>query len=460
MNGRLHSGKAALHSLKELKKALQPLLNYANYSIYKVQDALRPLVLHNGMNIVPDEILAVIFEKAFESAPWSTRYLASVNRRFRDVALSLPKLWSVLPRFQGMEAFNLYLARSRDAGLIVDLGDVLTWYWEETMERTQRWESVTITRKDNKGVNLQSLSCPRTKTISVELLRLAGTPRRFEEFRIEWKLPALRHLTFRNATPALHPSALANLTSLELRLESHTTLCPFLNASLLRQLNLMDSLQVLSLTLRRTKFGEENPSLLCDLSSLIDFNIELSDEADTRDLRAFLDKINMKSVRRVSTKMGDEILAIGSYSSESLSSIFYTSSHRLRFPNMEAASLIVGPRRKDGEHGNLTMDYLLGHSALRNLYIRSPDFLFLEPQIFKDHKLSLRDVTIVGCNSGVRELLDYLLPHVNPDGTRLCNSIEKLRILGCVEVTMNYLLDFLLEDKIEWSPVVDYYSSQ
>lgn len=410
--------------------------------------------------MVPDDILAMIFEKAFESAPWSTRYLASVNHHFRNVALSLPKLWSVIPAFQGKEAFNLYLARSRDAGLTVDLGNVLSWYGKEMMRRTQRWESVKITHKDNEGVNLQSLSCPRTKTISVELLHGAGNPRRFEEFSIEWKLPALRHLTFRNATPALLPSVLANLTSLELRLESHTTLCPFSNSTLLRQLNFMDSLQVLSLTLHCTKFGEESPSLLCDLSSLIDFNIDLSDEVDTHGLRTFLDKINMKSVRRLSAKMGDEILALGSYPRESLSTIFYTSSHRLRFPNMEAATLVVGPKRKEGENGNLTMDYLLGHSALRNFYIRSPDFLFLEPQMFKDHKLSLRVVTIIGCNSGVRKLLDHLLTHVNPDGAKLCNSIEKLRVLGCAEVTMNYLLEFLSEEKIEWSPVVDNYSSQ
>lgn len=106
-------GKAAILGLKELRKALRSLLNYADYSIYKIQDALSPLVLCDGLSVVPDDILALIFEKAFEAAPWSTSSLAAVNRRFRNVALSLPRLWSILPEQNGKHTFDLYLARVR-----------------------------------------------------------------------------------------------------------------------------------------------------------------------------------------------------------------------------------------------------------------------------------------------------------------------------------------------------------
>lgn len=137
-------GKAAILGLKELRKALRSLLNYADYSIYKIQRTMRPLVLHDVINWVPEDILSMIFEKPFEAAPWSTSSLAAVNRRLRNVALSLPRLWSTLPEHNGKRVFDLYLARSKDVGLSVDLRNVLSWYGKEMMQLFHRWESVAI----------------------------------------------------------------------------------------------------------------------------------------------------------------------------------------------------------------------------------------------------------------------------------------------------------------------------
>lgn len=179
-------GKAAILGLKELRKALRSLLNYADYSIYKIQDALSPLVLCDGLSVAPDDILALMFEKAFEAAPWSTSSLAAVNRRFRNVALSLPRLWSILPEQNGKHTFDLYLARSKDVGLTVDLRNALSWYGKEMMQRTHRWESVAITHRDIQGINLQNLSFPRIQNISVELSYAGGTSGWVEEFKLEW----------------------------------------------------------------------------------------------------------------------------------------------------------------------------------------------------------------------------------------------------------------------------------
>lgn len=82
----------------------------------------------------------------------------------------------------------------------------------------------------------------------------------------------------------------------------------------------MDNLQILSLNICSMQFGEENPSLICDLSSLIELNIELSGEVKYSDLRAFLDKINMKSVHILSAKLREEFFAREVSSHEGLSS--------------------------------------------------------------------------------------------------------------------------------------------
>lgn len=467
VDNQLHTGKAFLRRLKGLNKALRSLLNHSEYSIYKIQKALRPLVLHEGLNMIPNDVLAMIFEKDFESNPGYTPRLACVNRRFRDVALSLPKLWSALPLGRGKEKLDVYLTRSKDVGLTVRVGLGMTSIWnvQEVQQHAQRWECVTveISNEDDKAVDLQSLSFPRLQSLSVQFLpshtEYWGG---FVDFNIDWKLPALRHLTFWSATPVIPPSVAASLITLELRLESPTELRFYNNAELLRQLSAMHNLQALSLFLHNAQNYEETPSVQCDLRSLRDLSIEISGETKIIDIRKLLHNINLVNVRKVFIKLGYDLENSSAYYQyQLLSSIFTTSSphHRLTFPNMELITIIINPRRNYGLK-NVIVDDLLGHPALRNLHINSPYLQYSKPVGFDIRALNIRVVTIEGCNSGVRRFLDTLLAHVNPNGTRLCSSIEKLRVLGCPEVTMNYLLNLLPEEKIEWSPVVGSHSSQ
>lgn len=467
VDNQLHTGKTALRRLKGLSKALQSLLNHSEYSIYKIQKALRPLVLHEGLTMISDDVLAMIFEKDFETNPGYTPRLACVNRRFRDVALSLPKLWSALPLGRGKEKLDVYLNRSKDVGLTVRVGLGMTSMWDEqeVQRHAQRWERVIIeiSNEEDKAVDLQSLSFPRLQSLSVQFLPShAEYWGGFINFDINWKLPALRHLTFWSATPIIPPSVAANLITLDLRLNSPTELRRYDNAELLRQLSAMHNLQALSLSLHNAHNSEETPSVQCDLPSLRDLSIEISGETKIIDIRKLLHNINLVSVRKI--KIGDEPEKRSSfYQYQSLSSLFTTSSphHRLTFPNMEHITVIISPKRNFRiKNMTLTLDDLLGHSAMRNLHINAPRLQFKTPEEFENRELNIRVVSIEGCSFGARKFLDHLLAHVNPDGTRLCSSIEKLRVSGCPEVTMNYLLDFLPEEKIEWSPVVDSHSSQ
>lgn len=419
--------------------------------------------------MISNDVLAMIFEKDFESNPGYTPRLACVNRRFRDVALSLPKLWSALPLGRGEEKLDVYLNRSKDVGLTVRLGLGMSSIWDEheVQRHTQRWECVTveISNEDDKVVDLQSLSFPRLQSLTVQFIpshtEYWGG---FTDFDIDWKLPALRHLTFWSATPVIPPSVAANLITLELRLESPTELRGYNNAELLRQLSAMHNLQALSLSLHNAHNSEETPSVQCNLQSLRDLSIEISGETKILELRRLLQHMNLVNVRRFFIKIGDEPERRSSfYQYQSLSSFFTTSSphHRLTFPNMEHITVIISPKRNFGiKNMTLILDDLLGHSAMRNLHINAPNLQFKSPEEFENRELNIRVVSIEGCSFGARKFLDHLLAHVNPDGTRLCSSIEKLRVSGCPEVTMNYLLDFLPEEKIEWSPVVDSHSSQ
>lgn len=419
--------------------------------------------------MIPNDVLAMIFEKDFQSNPGYTPRLACVNRRFRDVALSLPKLWSALPLGRGKEKLDVYLNRSKDVGLTVRVGLGMTSMWDEqeVQRHAQRWERIIIeiSNEEDKAVDLQSLSFPKLQSLSVQFLpshtEYWGG---FIDFNIDWKLPALRHLTFWSATPVIPLSVAASLITLELRLESPTELRGYNNAELLRQLSAMHNLQALSLSLHNAHNSEETPSVQCDLRSLRDLSIEISGETKIVDLRRLLHHMNLVSVRKFFIKIGDEPEKRSTYYQyQSLSSFFTTSSphHRLTFPNMEHITVIISPKRNFGiKNMTLTLDDLLGHSAMRNLHINAPNLQFKTPEEFENRELNIRVVSIEGCSFGARKLLDHLLAHVNPDGTRLCSSIEKLRVLGCPEVTMNYLLDFLPEEKIEWSPVVDSHSSQ
>lgn len=63
---RIREGKDILSRLKEFASTLRSIQACVEYSVYKITDALSPLILHDGIQSLPDEILASILEEAVD----------------------------------------------------------------------------------------------------------------------------------------------------------------------------------------------------------------------------------------------------------------------------------------------------------------------------------------------------------------------------------------------------------
>lgn len=465
-------GKAALQRLKGLCKALHSLKNYAEYSIYRIEKIFGSSFLHVGINSAPDDVLAIIFEDAVTSTisgqpsgktlPGQVALsIASVNRRFRSLALQQPALWSILPYKHKANLFNLFLKRSGDVALTVFFGpSVPIWYVEAVKLLGHRWGEViagTVNGKlyvpeNGEGIHIY----PRLHTVQLE--QSSKAPFTMD---LSWTVPSLRRLSVQSVLPTLPYDSFASLTSF-----SFSMTVSFHNTSriLLRHLQSMRNLQDLSLS-----FGsvyaqfDDDLSSLCELLSLNRLHIRLSCDSYHKDsyqeFDAFLDRIVMPNVRMF------EIIAI--YDSTPMmqacnKALFCpaggpgehtTSSSRL--PSLEHMTIDIRPKETSTKKLRLPVDDLFQYPEMKHLYIRAPGVVFAYQRSMKKRNLCIRTMTIIGCNQGVFKFLQILLSHVNPDGTKFCHIIEKLTVIGCPEVTMNFLMEYLPEEKIEWSPVVD-----
>ncbi|KLO07858.1 hypothetical protein SCHPADRAFT_932159 [Schizopora paradoxa] len=173
------TARASYHGLlTPLEKSI-PVLTTARFDVEKVfnvfqeacgtienmrrvvRDQFDRMSRFHGLTRLPDEILSLIF-RARCSEPSKCKkvpfLLASVCRRFRDVARSTPQIWSfICTSWRNQEALKVRLLRSQEVGLEVEIG--AAYYSGYTMDaewlntfltlagmHVRRWTSLKIGR--------------------------------------------------------------------------------------------------------------------------------------------------------------------------------------------------------------------------------------------------------------------------------------------------------------------------
>lgn len=462
-------GKAALQRLKGLRKALHSLNSHAEYSITRIEKAFGSLFLHDGINSAPDDVLAMIFEAAVSGSiskqqvgdslfSQTALSIASVNRRFRSLALQQPVLWSIMPYRHTSNLVKLFLRRSGDVALTVFFGpSVPMWYTEAMKFISHRWGQV-IARTVNGEFHLlengeEILVYPRLHTVQLEHPRNEPCT-----VNLSWTIPSLRRLSVQNVIPIFPSDTFASLTSFSIA----TAGTVYTGRALLRHLRSMRNLRDLSLSFgsMEAQFGNV-PSPRCTLNSVKRLHIELHHDIHYKDsyqeFDAFLDRLNISNVEKL------EVIAI--YDNKRVMQIWnkalfwsaagdYTRSSS-RLPSLEYMMIDIMPKDASTKKFALPVDDLFQYPEMKHLCIRAPGLRFTYQRLKKNCKLQIRTVTIRSCKQGVCNFLQILLSHINPDGMKFSNIIEKLVVIDCAEVTMSFLLEYLSEAKIEWSPVID-----
>lgn len=148
--------KIALRELKDKGVALYALWTSVGVRIRTVQEKPVPSAPRDGISTLPDAILEMIFEAIHDNMFPGTRRrkeimrLSHVCRRFRQIVLGLPRLWSDIDSCMHPEAVAMQLTRSKNIALSVDIelgyrpfADVRT-FLDLVLPHRSRWSSLML----------------------------------------------------------------------------------------------------------------------------------------------------------------------------------------------------------------------------------------------------------------------------------------------------------------------------
>lgn len=220
-------------------------MQYVMRLIGSLQTNCQPLVYQTGFSSLPDELLIQIFESSYlPSELIRTHYttlttfpvnLSHVCRRFRDVTLKTPSIWTALSNSQHPDQLNAFLLRSKSSGLYLSINeraaplsmDNFAAFLQITIPHAARWKEVksvqwpnTITEAMESMSGYPDLALPSLR--SLELTEWGTDLGEYglgsEQLFLGRYSPHLSHLKLLNVIPAI--SFGGTLTSCDVSLES------------------------------------------------------------------------------------------------------------------------------------------------------------------------------------------------------------------------------------------------
>lgn len=285
---------ATLECLKNVSRMLADLSKSLNTSISTLRTSVLPFQLEKGLNSLPDDILAIVFQHV-----GSCKMVNTVCRRFYHVASNLPRLWSTISNYRTTkDKIMKHVTRSGSTGLEIDLSVNKIHFLLDPVETLDallpyidRWETVIMTIenhptlanevcrklwKECKNVSLTQLRSLAIKypidndsdedNDSGSVLSEGPTdPMRFFE---SLDLPALRRFHVTNLIP--NPFVAPALRSLWIELHSREDYSGCSSpAAIVRLLSALPELEELRLSLGEELKSESYPPVtLAKLTSL------------------------------------------------------------------------------------------------------------------------------------------------------------------------------------------------
>ncbi|TDL19275.1 hypothetical protein BD410DRAFT_805878 [Rickenella mellea] len=212
-----------------------------------------PLVLEDGAKRLPDEVLAIIFEKGFimDGSQFSLN-VSHVSRRFRRISIQMPLLWTRFEQTYSEGQIREFISRSGQLYVDVDvdgLSNVTASQTESFLqllgENSHRWSSFYIPES--------GIESAMTRFGITNLPRLRHLAHTCQVNLSTWSMPALTHVeAWSWLLPAGNP-LLSQLTHFELNIYEDSVDIQELAVVL----HDMKKLQDLSLDLNYCKLAED-----------------------------------------------------------------------------------------------------------------------------------------------------------------------------------------------------------
>ncbi|KAH8111944.1 hypothetical protein DFH11DRAFT_558800 [Phellopilus nigrolimitatus] len=469
----LSRGKAALRTLKKLTTVLNDLLKLSEENVTAIQTKLHPLVLQDGIDSLPDDVLSLVFEYFCADCVddeyvrmKSPVILSHVSRRFRNLALRLPRLWANinLRLVKSHSQLNIWLSRSKSSRLDLEIsGKVPERVFQKisnvaTSSRLQTLTFDTNWTGDRQTARLIQKLLHHFRGLSfLDLehlcIRITECRKDLPLVHLVWDTPNLRSLTAYNIIPEL--SSVSCLTHCDLSFVPNNSGPKFVDLfRLIHFLIFAPKLKHLALNLDagffpNADFQEERPTDFLTHSELESFSLKIRSNANADEYRRLMNLTRFPALSRLSAAF---YLADGRALDDWIEFVlFYINDDfdhtEARYPMLEDLTLLLRVEKdtsdpEDGSPLNCISDLTpaLKHLTIDAPFIRSPESSY-------PARPNLRTLTL-------RRMFDlsqsYVTDLIGRKASGEWDTFEKLEVAGCPDLGLEELEMVIPKAKICW----------
>ncbi|KAH8111956.1 hypothetical protein DFH11DRAFT_1745393 [Phellopilus nigrolimitatus] len=475
LRNRISQGKSALRALKSLQMTLNVLSNLAKETTSAIQSILCPLVLQDGIESLPNEILAMIFEYFCVNKDADTNcpvILSHVSRRFRGLALGLPCIWANidLDSFQSQDKLATWLSRSKESRLDLKIArEIPDSFFSKisntsVLSRLQTFEFNTFRafgddweEKRLIGILLHhfhDLAFPVLENLSMRFCDyITVSPENLPILCPTWDMRNLRRLTTHNIIPEI--SSLFHLTSCDMSFGPYGRApIPGDSVRLLMFLKSTPNLKHLSLKFDSISFPQFD-SAIVTLPNLESLSLKVRSGApDAEGFRRLMDHMRLPALSQLTAAF---YFAEGQYLYDWIGYLlFRVSIHdgyskkftTARYPVLEDFTLLLRAKRDPVIISRSPLDcisYLA--PALKHLTIDAPN---IPSPIYADRPCpNLRTLTLRRIFDLASSYVAELIGHKSFRGP-LRETFERLEIAACPGLDLEALEKVLPKEKILW----------
>ncbi|KLO16705.1 hypothetical protein SCHPADRAFT_994972 [Schizopora paradoxa] len=254
--------KDAIGQCERITKSLESFLVCSKDRLCRLKNSLETVVAKTYFSILSDDILAIIFEFASFGEPngkpdyRTPSYISRVSRRFRTIALRLPRLWRFIDSgSQSLEFVQELASRRANSGPIFEvrmrrspkLNDLITrWNYikikhAQAEDHARFFACVTsslasritslrfeyVLDRDHCAMSsmydhFPKISLPALQELCIDHEDQVNDPDElYTQFYRNWDLPALKVLKARNIVPILRTEVLARIYECTLSIGRH-----------------------------------------------------------------------------------------------------------------------------------------------------------------------------------------------------------------------------------------------
>ncbi|KAH8118774.1 hypothetical protein DFH11DRAFT_1569237 [Phellopilus nigrolimitatus] len=320
--------RATISWIKDAQTSLKALSAILDNEIRQLESQHTRLVVRNGIESLPNEVLAIIAEySCYHDSRESVR-LSHICRRFRTLALDIPALWTSVSPTDILDETKAFLERSKFAGLHIRFSRKAGQVFHESfhheflaaiLPHAHRWHSFSLyLQYDAAGeeilcfLKFMSITCGRLELPTLKELSIQCDEHLFEDrpalrtaddlrFYENWIMPNIQFLKVYSFLPRpifVQPS----LRSLRVELESEYDDVAWDLGLLLMLLSTFTALEDLTLSFRNAIFvsapGIPRPDIVLESLRTLDLYV-LSENPDLNPVRLIMAKIRAPNLNKL-----------------------------------------------------------------------------------------------------------------------------------------------------------------